>query len=198
MTPARAHRSGPRTFWAAAIRTRTSRTRACSRPGSGSGSSRSTALSGSSSGCGWSGNSRTPRGGEIGYLSSRTTSSTRSRCRRSAASPACRGTSTRYSRRGNPPVGLSSCGCLCSSACAFQQSVVRDWSAAGAVSVHRHRPEFPAQILRRHSGTVVAVLSGHDHFGGYARDAESGIHFVTLQARSRNSETRSNASLCAG
>lgn len=36
-------------------------------------------------------------------------------------------------------------------------------------------------VLRQHAGTVAACVSGHDHFGGAARD-ESGIAFITLQA----------------
>lgn len=37
------------------------------------------------------------------------------------------------------------------------------------------------QILRRHKSVVRVFFAGHDHFGGYARDQGSGIHFVTLQ-----------------
>lgn len=40
-----------------------------------------------------------------------------------------------------------------------------------------------AQVLRPFNTTVAAVLSGHDHAGGYARDPETGIHFVGVKAR---------------
>eukprot|EP00569_Conticribra_weissflogii_P007741 CAMPEP_0171336786 /NCGR_PEP_ID=MMETSP0878-20121228/6256_1 /TAXON_ID=67004 /ORGANISM="Thalassiosira weissflogii, Strain CCMP1336" /LENGTH=468 /DNA_ID=CAMNT_0011838309 /DNA_START=235 /DNA_END=1641 /DNA_ORIENTATION=- len=37
-------------------------------------------------------------------------------------------------------------------------------------------------ILRKYSDVVIASFSGHAHKGGYVRDAESGIHFRTLEA----------------
>jgi manganese-dependent ADP-ribose/CDP-alcohol diphosphatase len=36
-------------------------------------------------------------------------------------------------------------------------------------------------ILQKYIGTVIAVFSGHDHDGGYAKD-ENGIHYIVLPA----------------
>ncbi len=38
------------------------------------------------------------------------------------------------------------------------------------------------EILREYKCTVAAALAGHDHVGGYHRDAESGIHFRVIES----------------